>query len=165
VDVIRGGWEFGSIVTLMDGLPTAAPGSGNSDGLNQNSNSCNATGVSPFLAHPTAQLFWNINAFNCSDPALYYSVGNIGLNVLRTPGTRQWDFLASKNFRIKERHNVQFRFEAFNFPNHPNWNTPSSAVHPRTNVWCDHLSQDYAPTAIGVEVFVLGALPAANNAA
>jgi hypothetical protein len=129
-DAILGGWQLGSIITLMDGLPTAAPGSGNSDGLNQNSNSCNATGVSPFLAHPTAQLFWNINAFNCSDPALYYSVGNIGLNVLRTPGTRQWDFLASKNFRIKERHNVQFRFEAFNFPNHPNWNTPSSAVTP-----------------------------------
>ena len=25
---------------------------------------------------------------------------------------------------------IQWRFEAFNFPNHPNWNTPSSAVTP-----------------------------------
>src|SRR5207245_313301 len=31
-----------------------------------------------------------------------------------------------KNTRIHESHSLQFRFEAFNFANHPNWNAPSS---------------------------------------
>lgn len=61
--------------------------------------------------------------------ARYYSVGNIGLNILRTPGLRQWDFSLDKTFRITERHGVQFHFEAFNFHNHPNWNTPSVSVN------------------------------------
>src|SRR5207248_10129546 len=59
---------------------------------------------------------------------LYYTVGNVGMNTLRSPGTRQWDFSAAKTFRITERHNVQFRFESFNMSNHPNWNTPSSST-------------------------------------
>ena len=126
-DAALGGWQLGSILTFMDGFPVTQAGSGDSDSLNQNSNACNATGISPFLAHPTPQMFWNINAFNCSDPKLYYNVGNIGMNTLRSPGTRQWDFSAVKYFRITERHNVQFRFESFNFSNHPNWNTPSSS--------------------------------------
>jgi hypothetical protein len=126
-DAALGGWQLGSILTFMDGFPVTQAGSGDSDSLNQNSNACNATGMSPFLAHPTPQMFWNINAFNCSDPKLYYSAGNIGMNTLRSPGTRQWDFSAVKYFRITERHNVQFRFESFNFSNHPNWNTPSSS--------------------------------------
>jgi hypothetical protein len=128
VDKILGGWQHGSIVTLMDGFPVTQAGSGDSDSLNQNSNSADATGISPFLPNPTPQRFWNIAAFNASDPTLYYRVGTIGMNTLRSPGTRQWDFSGSKTFKITEHHGLQFRFESFNFSNHPNWNTPSSST-------------------------------------
>ena len=36
-------------------------------------------------------------------------------------GFQNWNLALFKAFRITERQNVQFRFEAFNFPNHPNW--------------------------------------------
>lgn len=40
------------------------------------------------------------------------------------PGFQNWNLSAFKNFRIAERHNLQFRSEFFNFPNHPVLNTP-----------------------------------------
>jgi hypothetical protein len=59
---------------------------------------------------------------------LYYTIGNVGINTMLTPHIRQWDFSGVKNFGFHERHNIQFRFEAFNLTNHPNWNTPSASV-------------------------------------
>jgi hypothetical protein len=42
------------------------------------------------------------------------------------PGLTDWDFSTLKNFRITESHALQFRFEAFNILNHPNWGFPNS---------------------------------------
>ncbi len=36
-------------------------------------------------------------------------------------GFQNWNLSLFKNFRIAERHNVQFRAEGFNWINHPNW--------------------------------------------
>ena len=47
-------------------------------------------------------------------------------------GFQSWNMAAFKSFRFTERQFVQFRAEAFNFPNHPNWNgvdtNPTSAT-------------------------------------
>jgi len=40
------------------------------------------------------------------------------------PSQASWDFSTLKNFPIREGHDLQFRFEAFNFPNHPNLGSP-----------------------------------------
>ena len=48
------------------------------------------------------------------------------------PGTRVWDFSLAKNTSIREGQSLQFRFEAFNLPNHPNWNPPSTDATSRT---------------------------------
>jgi len=50
---------------------------------------------------------------------------NMGRNTAIMPGLVQWDFSVHKEFRFVEKHAVQFRFEAFNFPNHPNLGTPA----------------------------------------
>ena len=42
-------------------------------------------------------------------------------SLLHGPGFQRWDFGVFKTFAIDERHQVQFRFEFFNLPNHPNW--------------------------------------------
>ena len=41
------------------------------------------------------------------------------------PSTSTWDFSTLKNFPIRERLNLQFRFEAFNFPNTPRLGDPT----------------------------------------
>ena len=41
------------------------------------------------------------------------------------PGFQDWNIGLFKTFPIKERYGLEFRAEAFDFPNHPNWNTPN----------------------------------------
>jgi hypothetical protein len=41
------------------------------------------------------------------------------------PGLVSWDFSAHKTFRPTEGHEIQFRLEAFNFPNRPNFGLPN----------------------------------------
>jgi len=124
---VIGGWQIGSIVTFADGLPTDVGTIGDSLNLGSSSgNYPNATGVSPFLANPTQYKFWNVAAFDATSPSLSLKFGNAGRNTLRTPGRQNWDASVARTFRIFESHSLQFRLEAFNLTNHPNWNTPSA---------------------------------------
>jgi hypothetical protein len=54
--------------------------------------------------------------------------GTVTRNVLRGPGTAEFDFSALKNFAISERLTAQFRAEAFNIINHPNFGNPSANI-------------------------------------
>src|ERR1700730_2672890 len=60
-------------------------------------------------------------------PQCFNLRGNAGRNILIGPGTSNLDFLLFKNIpitRISEGFNVQFRTEAFNVLNHPNFSVP-----------------------------------------
>ncbi len=119
------GWQVGGILTLSDGSPLTVGYIGDPANVgNTGGQVPDATGISPIPANRSAQQFWNIQAFNATNPQLQYRFGNVGRNTLRQPGIRQFDFSLLKDTRIRERHTLQFRFEAFNFPNHPNWNPP-----------------------------------------
>ena len=65
-------------------------------------------------------------------PSFRYKVGNLARNVIRRPGSKSVDLSMHKNFRIHENHLLNFRFDAFNAPNHPNWNAPPSGVNTPT---------------------------------
>ena len=115
---------MGSVLTLASGIPTSVatiPWNGDSGTIRPD-----ATGISSVPADQSISQFWNPKAFNWTDPGLQYRRGNVARNTLTGPRTGVWDFSAIKNFRITEKHALQFRFEAFNFSNHPNWNLPSA---------------------------------------
>jgi outer membrane receptor protein involved in Fe transport len=44
--------------------------------------------------------------------------GNAGRNSIQQPGINNWDIGVFKNFRVRDRYNVQFRLETFNTWNH-----------------------------------------------
>ena len=67
------------------------------------------------------------------------------------PGIMNWDFSTSKDFHINSTDYIQFRFEAFNFLNHPNWGDPEYDVQQR-GVRHDQFDPNRdAPVAVRVE--------------
>jgi len=50
-------------------------------------------------------------------------------NLIYAPGFQSWNIALQKNFHVipgQENHVLTFRGEAFNFTNHPNWDTPAN---------------------------------------
>jgi hypothetical protein len=124
-NALLGGWQAGTILGLQTGFPftvvdtldpanTGEAGYQRPDALrNPNLPSGQRTAARWFdtsaLAVPTA-----------------YTYGNLGRNTLAGPGLVSWDFSASKEFATLESQYLEFRFEAFNLPNHPNLARPNS---------------------------------------
>ena len=54
--------------------------------------------------------------------------GNSGRNILDGPGAVTVNTSVSRRFRLSERMLLQFRCEAFNLPNHPNFLLPENNV-------------------------------------
>ena len=62
-------------------------------------------------------------------PAGALRFGSAGRNILRGPGLHLHDFSVTKNTRIAERLNLQFRGEFFNIFNHANFNQPNRTTN------------------------------------
>lgn len=54
--------------------------------------------------------------------------GNAGVSLFDSPAHKTWDFALFKEFRVKEGQKVQFRYEAFNFLNTPQFSAPSRSL-------------------------------------
>ena len=55
--------------------------------------------------------------------------GNAGRNIAVGPGYSNWDIGTSKNFRLTESKDLQFRAEIFNVLNHANFHIPNSDIN------------------------------------
>ncbi|MCC7175177.1 MAG: carboxypeptidase regulatory-like domain-containing protein [Bryobacterales bacterium] len=127
VNQIAGGWQVGTIMTIQSGsvINTAAgydaPGTGAWGDPRGNTN-----GKNPYLpkSQRTTNMWYDVTAWYYTAPGTF---GNIARNRLIGPSRFNWDFSVLKNFPTFEGQNLQFRFEAFNFPNHPNWGAPGSS--------------------------------------
>ena len=54
--------------------------------------------------------------------------GNLSRNTLTRPGQFNWNFSITKDNRVGEGRNLEFRAEFFNFLNHPNFGGPGNNV-------------------------------------
>jgi len=124
------GWETFGIVTLQTGRPFTVAllseidnsGTGRSIlGFGANDRP-NLVG-NPELSNPTTSQWLNTAAFAFSAPGTF---GNAGRNILEGPGFQSVNASLVKNTHFTERVNLQFRAEAFNLFNHPNFNLPDN---------------------------------------
>jgi hypothetical protein len=96
----------------------------------------------PCLAAPdfstlkTGGCYVSTNGNSVIVPPTLGTFGNMGRNVLRDQGFKDWDMSIFKNFTFKERYGIQARWEVFNVLNHPIAANPygaSSAVQTGNN--------------------------------
>jgi hypothetical protein len=124
VDAFLGGWQVNGLTTISTGTPidttlavdNAGTGGGGSD------DRPNLIG-NPNNGPKTAQQWFNTAAFALGPAGRY---GNAARNVITAPGISNFDFSLFKNFRLTERHNLQFRAEFFNGFNHTQFDPPNT---------------------------------------
>jgi hypothetical protein len=126
LNTVVGDWQAGGILTMQ----TGAPGTLSIGGVDNAGTGAGgydrpiSTGISPYLSNPTPSRWLNLAAFTEAPPGQF---GNVGRNTIEGPGIFGFDFEVHKQFRMpfKEGHMLQFRMEAFNVLNHPNWAMPN----------------------------------------
>ena len=77
----------------------------------------------PHVDNPTPTRFFNPDAFRIPEAGTF---GNSGRNVLTGPGQRNVDVALARSFRLSDSTRLQFRLDAYNAFNHPNFAEPPS---------------------------------------
>jgi hypothetical protein len=128
VQMLAGGWQINSIDTFQTGTPftvTMLTSQLNSGSAVQWPNRI-ASGT---LSSPSISAWFDTSTNAFVSPG-QYQYGNSGRNILVGPGTKEFDLSLFKNFVFNEsgsRH-LQFRAEAFNVFNTPQFNNPNAQI-------------------------------------
>jgi hypothetical protein len=110
---VLGGWKLSNIATAQSGASLDPALSAARQGLATRPNL-----VAPVRQIDTVQQWFSTSSF-VQPAAGYY--GNAGTGVITGPGLVNLDVALHKDFRIRERHSVEFRSEFFNVLNHTNF--------------------------------------------
>jgi len=124
-EAVLGGWTVAGITTLAVGSPLNLSVQGGPSNTG-NPDRPDVVGNWRLPEGQQSLVRWfNTAAFA---PNRQYQYGNAGRNILVAPGTRQFDLAVYKNFSVHERVRIQFRAEAFNAFNTPNFGAPNTQV-------------------------------------
>jgi hypothetical protein len=118
---LLGGWQMASIITIESGAPVNI-GLGGKSPSSIISNSGDRPNLTGSISYPKTVAQWftaNLSAPACATGPDCY--GNIGFDAVTGPGRQNWDLSLLKNFAFTEKFRVEFRAEAFNIWNHPQW--------------------------------------------
>jgi hypothetical protein len=141
VGLLFGGWAVNGIVQLTSGLPVNVTQNGDSHNTGTDSSPrphvAPGAAVTRVMDGRSLDRWFNTDAFirakceGCAGEGIFLGpqgYGTAGVNLFDAPATKTWDFALFKEFRMKERHRLQFRWEAFNFTNTPQFSAPSASL-------------------------------------
>jgi hypothetical protein len=134
---LLGGWQVGGVFTASTGVPFTPLLAGDTLGLNSTDpfaypDRLRTPGCESLVNPGNVQNYIKVQCFAVPAAVVfngihYIPLGNAGRNEVPSPGLVDLDFSLVKNTyikRISDTFNVQFRAEAFNILNHPNFNVP-----------------------------------------
>lgn len=122
--VLSGAGASCGFATAISPGANATPFSGTS-GIASCVSNANAAGSAATLA--AAGCYVSRNGNSVIIPPALGAYGNMGRNILRDSGFKNWDLSIFKNFTFKERYGIQARWEVFNVTNNPIAANPSGA--------------------------------------
>ncbi|MGH9445896.1 MAG: hypothetical protein ACRD3O_09235, partial [Terriglobia bacterium] len=121
---LLGGWQLSGVFTAFTGFPFSVSADGTS--LNAPGSSQRANQALPQVSMPRSPNEWfNPYAFQ---PVTTPSFGTAGFDSVYGPGAIDLDLSLFRNIRLSERFTLQFRADAFNISNTPNYSSPGSDV-------------------------------------
>jgi hypothetical protein len=122
-DALLGGWELSGILSFASGAPLTfdVPGATLGNGYDTRPNLVGSLNVS----HRGPQRWFNPAALQAPPPLAY---GDSGMGRMNGPHSLELDTGLLKNFMITDKAYLQFRFEAFNLPNHVNFGPPNTSI-------------------------------------
>src|SRR6185312_11511156 len=123
LDWVLGEWQTNGILTVQSGLPFSPVLQTSTTNTGTGSRP-NVSGTKPNDPH-TLQKWFDPSAYSVPAPFTY---GNLGRNTLYGPGRTNWDISLFKNFVIHEQTRFEFRAEAFNIFNHPQFGLPNPNI-------------------------------------
>jgi hypothetical protein len=121
---ILGDWQLNVIASFLAGTPIDVRSGANTAGLaasfgNLDQRPDLIPGV-PVYLHNAGDPLQYLNPAAFSLPAVG-KFGNLGRGAIRGPGSKNFDLSVVKNWRARDRYNLQFRAEMFNAFNHVNF--------------------------------------------
>jgi hypothetical protein len=123
-----GGWQVNGITVMRAGMPVNVTCGCDSAGIGATTarpNYVSGVPLRPAKADvPKSQI--NFNAFSVPAKGTF---GNLGRNAVTGPPVYNWDFSLFKNFRLSEHRTLQFRAEAFNLFNTPQFANPAASLN------------------------------------
>lgn len=122
LDYIIGGWQWNNIVTLSTGTPIDLSVTGTNDSPGNRPDVSGA--VSAKIVNGQGVITGNFTLPQVSGTA-FTSPGTLGRNALYGPGLQTWDTGMMKDFKLTERFKAEFRVDAFNLFNHPQFQNGS----------------------------------------
>ena len=142
VEETVGGWQLSGIITSQKGSPFSIGQWGTDPGVGMwNNRADSVSGVAPNMGkgnhwdwvNPNKGYF-NTAAFvlptSCNDQTPgWCGFGDTGKNAYWGPGVFGIDASIMKNWNLREGKSFQFRWDAFNATNHPNFSGPASTVN------------------------------------
>lgn len=123
-DTVVGGWQLQGIQSWASGLPytiQSSVGESNTDG-DAEERPNRVLGAPLYPANQSVNEWFNPAAFTA---ATFGTYGNAGRNIIYTAPQVSFDTSLFKDFGIRERTKLQFRWEVFNMFNHPNFRANS----------------------------------------
>jgi len=126
VNGVIGGWQFSAIYHFTSGQPLTflVPGTTLGNGYNTRP----ILIADPHLENPSVSQWFNPTLWPAPGAVFarppQYQFGNCGIGIVSGPALHSLDTALGKNFRFRERYNLQFRWEAFNAFNEVNLGNP-----------------------------------------
>jgi hypothetical protein len=121
------GWQLSGITTVQSGHPFDLFGNIDAEHTGLSSRLDLIGDPSLPAGHPRNQTGVNAAAFAFADPTLGLP-GNVGRNRFYGPGYNNWDIVMSKETKITERVNLQFRTEVYNIFNRTQFDQPDNLL-------------------------------------